>query len=274
MRAGGAWRSPGGRPTIVAMTRLPLLIALAALPLGCGGSSDLRPRQEPLRLAAASDLQSVLPRLIQRFRALEGVEVEATYGASGQFAQQMRQGAPFDVFLSANRKFASDLADAGVLIPGTVRDYARGSLVLVVGSGAGHAISSLADLTNPSIKKVALANPDTAPYGAAARQALERAGLWDALEPKRVQAETVRQALQFVQTGNAEAGLVGRAIADVPGVRAIPIDEALYDPLWQAFGVATASTRRDAAVAFGRFLRGEEGKALLREAGFHVDFRD
>lgn len=253
------------------MNRHPRLIALAALLLGCGGPTATKPA-EPLRVAAASDLQAVMPRLVERFKAAKGVDVAATYGASGQFAQQLKQGAPFDLFFSANRKFVADLANSGILVPTTVRDYARGSLVLVVRSEVPGTIQALDDLRDSSVKKFAIANPETAPYGAAARQALEKSGLWEALEPKRVQAETVRQALQFVQTSNAEAGLVGKAIADVPGLRAIPIDESLHDPLWQAFGVNAASKRRDDAIAFGEFLTGGEGKSILREAGFYVDF--
>ena len=235
---------------------------------GCGGSPPSRPAIEPLRIAAASDLQTVMPRLIERFQHRERIEVQATYGASGMFAQQVKQGAPYDLFFSANRKFVADLAADGLVSPDTVRDYAQGALVLAIGEPAPETIASLDDLTNPVIKKVAIANPDIAPYGAAARQALQAVGLWDALEPKRVQAETVRQALQFVQTGNAEVALVGKAIASVPGVRSVPIDQALYDPLWQSCGVVAGSKREDDAMAFLRFVTEGEGQTILRDAGF------
>ena len=239
--------------------------------IGCAGTPDLPESPEPIRVAAASDLQTVFPRLVEAFRERGGGEVIATFGASGQFAQQLQQGAPFDLFLSANRKYVSDLVDARVIVPQSVQDYARGTLVLVVRDEVPEAVQTLADLSDPAVKKIAIANPEVAPYGLAARQALEKSGLWDALEPKRVQAESVRQALQFVQSGNAEAGLVGKAIADVPGVRVLPINDSLYSPLWQAMGVVQASDNKAAAAEFGRFVASKEGRAVLRGAGFHVE---
>ena len=247
------------------MMSRPLFLVLAALISGCGG---MAPSPEPLRVAAASDLQVVLPKLIERFSADTKIEVVATFGASGQLAQQVKQGAPFDVFLSANRKYVADLVEAKAIDPATVRDYAVGVLVLVVRDDLAHSIKSLADLKHASVKHLAIANPDTAPYGAAAKQALERSGLWDVLEPKRVQSETVRQALQFVQTGNAEAAIVGSAIAKVSGVHSVLIARETYDTIWQALGVTTASKRPAEALAFTRFLMGEEARRILRDAGF------
>jgi molybdate transport system substrate-binding protein len=243
-------------------------IMAAALAAGCGGGPP--PGPEPLRVAAASDLQAALPVLVARFKLDTGLDVRPTIGASGQLAQQVRQGAPFDLFLAANRKFVEDLAAEGVIDPGSVRPYARGTLVLAVhkGSDPDEAIKGLADLAKPAVKKIALANPATAPYGAAGKQALERAGQWEAIKEKVVTAETVRQALQFVQSGNAEAGLVGRAIADVREVRAVPVDPALYDPIVQALGVVAKSGRRGDAGRFAEFLLGEAGQGILKDFGF------
>lgn len=223
---------------------------------------------EPLRVAAASDLQAALPALGKAFRAETGVEVVPTIGASGQLAEQIKAGAPFDVFLSANRKFVEDLAASGNVVAGSVRPYARGSLVLVVHEASGAGIDRLSDLTKPTVKKLAIANPALAPYGAAAKQALEKAGLGKEVEPKLVQAETVRQALQFVQSGNAEAGLVGRSIAGVKGVRVIEVDPKLYDPIVQGLGIVARSAHPDEARAFADFLLGEKGQAILKEHGF------
>ena len=226
------------------------------------------PAAGALSVAAASDLQSVLPEVARRFREERGIEVSITYGASGQLAEQIKQGAPFDVFLSANLKFVTDLTRTGDVRPDSIRAYAQGSLVLVVNRQAGAGVKSLADLARPEVKKVALANPATAPYGAAARQALEQAGLWGPLEAKRVQAETVRQALQFVQTGNAEAGLVGRSIANVPEVRIIEIDAALHDPIVQGLGLLGRSSRGEDARAFADFVMSDRGQAILTAHGF------
>ena len=110
----------------------------------------------------------------------------------------------------------------------------RGSLVLAVYHELGDTVGTLDDLTKPEVKKIALANPATAPYGKAGKQALERAGLWDKLQPKIVMAESVGQALIYAQKGDAEAALVGRAIAAVPEIRAVEVDPKLYDPIIQA----------------------------------------
>ncbi len=144
----------------------------------------------------------------------------------------------------------------------------RGSLALAVHRGSGVEVEGLDDLTKPEVKKVAMANPEFAPYGLAAKQALERAGLWEPLQPKLVRAESVRQALQFVQTGNAEAGLVGRAIADVPEVRALTVDPGLYDPLIQAVGIVAETDQPEQAEQFIRFLLGDDGQRILARYGF------
>jgi molybdate transport system substrate-binding protein len=211
---------------------------------------------------------------VARFRRVHAIAADFTLGASGQLAKQIRQGAPFDVFLSANRKFVADLAEEKIIRPDSVRSYARGMLVLAVRRESAGEIKTLNDLARPEIKKIALANPDFAPYGLAGKQALERSKLWGSVEPKIVRAETVRQALQFVETGNADAGLVSRASAETPELRTIAVDGTLYDPIVQALGIVAATKEPSAAEAFARFLLGDAGQAILGEYGFvRVDAR-
>ncbi|MFO0889833.1 MAG: molybdate ABC transporter substrate-binding protein [Isosphaeraceae bacterium] len=221
-----------------------------------------------LRIAAASDLQRVLPKLTERFSTGRRIIIVSTFDASGRLAEQIKAGAPFDVFLSANRALVDDLAKAGAVLPETVRDYAVGSLVLGLGASAPGTVGSLEDLRKPEIRKIAIANPDYAPYGIAARQALQKAGLWSALEPKIVRADSVRQALFYVQNGDAEAAFVSRSLIDPGQVRTVPVDPALHDPLVQSLGVVSASRHRDEAAALARFLLGEEGQSILHGAGF------
>jgi molybdate transport system substrate-binding protein len=221
-----------------------------------------------LRVAAASDLQAALPKLAERFRARNGIAITPTFQSSGVLTQQIKQGAPFDVFLAANEAFVSDLAGGGFIRPESAHAYARGSLVLAVYSGLDGRIKSLADLTRPEVKKIALANPETAPYGRAGKQALERSGLWEKVQPKIVIAESVRQALLYAQKGDAEAALVGRAIADVPEVRTVEVDDGLYDPIVQALGIIADSPHRAEAEAFATFVLGGEGQAILKDFGF------
>jgi molybdate transport system substrate-binding protein len=253
-------------------------LLVATLTAGCNAPDDAAathpragPRAEPaaiLRVAAASDLQAALPALVERYRRAHPVDVQPAFGSSGQLAAQIRQGAPFDLFLSADLAFVRDLAADGTVQPESVRPYTRGALVLAVHPEAGAAIAGLADLARPEVKAIALANPDFAPYGQAGRQALERAGLWDTVHAKVVRAETVRQALQFVETGNAEAGLVGRAIAAAPGVRVIDVDPALYDPIIQGLGIVAEAPHAEEARAFADFLTGADGQAVLARFGF------
>ncbi|MBX6312431.1 MAG: molybdate ABC transporter substrate-binding protein [Isosphaeraceae bacterium] len=251
------------------MGRLRPWLCLALLISGCAPDREAaRQAGEPLHIAAASDLQAALPAIVARFEQERGLRVLVSYGSSGNLARQIAQGAPFDLFLAANRQFVTDLADRGIIRPDSVRPYARGSLALAIHEGSGIAVTSLDDLRKPEIQAIALANPETAPYGAAGKQALERAGLWNDLQPKIAPAETVRQALQFVQTGNAEVGLVGRAIANVPGVRVVPIDPARYDPIIQALGIVARSHQTAAAEDFARYLLSEAGQDILARYGF------
>jgi molybdate transport system substrate-binding protein len=248
------------------LRRILCAILILALFSGCGGKSTPN-APTPLRVAAASDLQAAFPILAARFKLDRGCDVEPVFGASGLLAEQIKQGAPFDLFLSANTKYVDDLAAASAIDRDSLRPYATGSLVLAIHEASGVDIHTLDDLKKPEIKKIAIANPDVAPYGAAARQALRKEGLWDALEPKIVRGGTVRQALQYVESGNAEVGLVGRSIADVKGVRSIPIDPKLHDPIVQSMGVVSASSRKADARAFADFLSSPVGRGILADFG-------
>jgi molybdate transport system substrate-binding protein len=218
-------------------------------------------------VAAASDLQAALPVLAERFRSAHAIEVIPSFGPSGQLAQQIEQGAPFDLFLSANRAFVERLAANGAVRADSVAPYAEGHLVLVVGRQSGVAVDGLADLTRPEVKHIAIANPEVAPYGFAAKQVLEKSGL-TAVTPKLVQAESVRQALQFVQTGNAEVGLVARSVANVPEVRQVELDRTLYDPIVQSLGIVTRTANPGAARQLADFLLGGQGQEGLASFGF------
>ena len=218
-------------------------------------------------MAAASDLQAALPVLAERFRQAHGIEIIPVFGSSGQLAQQIEQGAPYDVFLSANKAFVERLASKGAVKADSVTPYTQGLLVLVVNRKSGVAVNGLADLTKTEVKHVAIANPDVAPYGLAAKQALERSGL-AAVTPKLAQAESVRNALQFVQTGNAEVGLVAHSAADVPEVRRIDLDRTLYDPVMQYLGIVSRTENPIAARKFADFLLSDEGRKLFVSFGF------
>lgn len=201
------------------------------------------------------------------FEESTGIKVIISYGSSGMFAQQIENGAPFDLFASANIAYLERLKKQG-LIDGSIQTYAFGRIVLAVNNENGATISNLKGLLNPEIKNVAIANPNHAPYGLAAKEALVKSGLWQKLSPKIVYGENVRQTLQFIQTGNAEAGIVALSIADVSRISYTLIDEALHSPLKQALAIIKRSKNKEDARLFISYINSPKGQAIMRKYGF------
>jgi molybdate transport system substrate-binding protein len=232
-------------------------------------------RQPParVRVAAASDLQFALDEVIRQFAGRHpSVRVEPTYGSSGNFHAQLRQRAPFDLFLSADMSYARDLVARGV---GQERDlfaYAVGRLVVWVPNGSALRPERDGLRALLSAKRVAIGNPRHAPYGRAAEAALRNAGVWRALEPRLVLAENIAQAAQFVQSGAADAGLVARSLTAAPSMRAagrfweVPADA--YPALVQGGLVLPWAASRDSTLQLRDFLIGPGGRAVLSAFGF------
>ena len=220
---------------------------------------------EPVRVAAAADLTEVFTELGARFEAETKVRVSFSFGSSGLLARQLASGAPFDLFAAANRGFVDQAVKAGACDGGSARDYARGTLALWSARPV-----SLDALNGEQVHRIALANPEHAPYGLAAKQTLEALGLWDRVQPKLVFSENVRQSLQFAETGNVDVAFV--AYSNVVGRDAgavLVLDEALHAPLQQAMVRCTRGANADGARRFMDFLDTPEAKALLRRSGFH-----
>lgn len=273
-------------PALIALIALVALLALLAA--GCAGiappaaTSAAAPRAaapraaagEALTVAAAADLQFAFEEIAALFERETGQPVTLVFGSTGQLTQQIEQGAPYDLLAAANVAYVERLAEQGLIDPDSVALYARGRIVLAVNRQSGAAVAELGDLLGPQVRRVAIANPAHAPYGLAARQALEAAGLWEALQPKLVLGENVRQALQYVQTGDAEAGIVALSVADVAEIEWTPIDEALHAPLEQALGVVAGSPRAGAARAFAAFVNGPAGRPIMQRYGFLLPGED
>jgi molybdate transport system substrate-binding protein len=230
--------------------------------------------QTPLRVAAAADLQPVLPPILAQFEAQTGTHVEATYQASAVLTTQILNGAPFDLFLSADLSFPKRLMDAGVADAGGSSApviYANGTLVLWESKDSHLSPPSLALLSDPGLKRLAIANPDRAPYGRAAVAALTRLKLYDALKPKLVTAENIAQTAQFVDSGNADAGLISLTSAMTPRLAAsgtyfvVPRD--LYPPIEQGAVIVKASSQRDAAQKLLDFVLSAPVQAELAKSG-------
>ena len=245
---------------------LPALLISSALVIGCEAPAS-KP-EAPIHVAAAADLSVAFEEMGRLFLAHTGKRVTFSFGASGSLAKQLAEGAPFDLFAAANAAFVDSAVQAGACDGATKALYARGHLVVWTKRG-GTVVRTLADLKSPEIKHIAIANPDHAPYGKAARQALTRAELWRALESKIVQAENVRQALQFAQTGNADVAIVALSLVakDETGVK-LPIDAALHGPIEQTLVECRNGKNRAGAREFAQLVTSRDGQALLERYGF------
>jgi molybdate transport system substrate-binding protein len=243
------------------LTLLLLVFVLAA----CGRNDA---PVEPLLVAAASDLQFAFGEIGPLFEAETGQPVIFTFGSTGNLTTQIENGAPFDILAAANVAFVDRLTAQGLTIPETQQLYAQGRIVLVVNRQAGIRATTLDDLLDPAITRISIANPEHAPYGMAAREALQSAGVWAAIEDKLVLGENVSQALQFVQTGDAPVGIVALSIADVPEVAGTLIDDDLHEPINQALAVINNTPREEAARAFVDFVNSPAGREIMRRYGF------
>lgn len=223
-----------------------------------------------ITVAAAADLSFAFKDITAAFEKETGIEVILSFGSTGMLARQISGGAPFDLFFAADRKYLEDLSGKGHVIPSSVERYAMGVIVLAVNRSSGIEARDLKDLLKPGIKRVAIANPDHAPYGRAAMEALKSAGLWERLKDKLVYGENIRQTLQFIQTGNAEGGIVALSVANVPEITYFPIDPSLHNPIDQAVGIVKTSKDVEAAKSFIRYVKGPKGSEVMKKYGFIV----
>ena len=253
---------PDFRPAIVAF-------ALAALT----SVTDVRAAETPT-IAAAADLQFALTDVADAFRAADGREVRLTFGSSGNFFRQIQESAPFEMYMSADEQFVSDLVAAG-LTEDDCDLYAVGRIVLIVPHGSplepdGTLTDLAAALANGRVKKFAIANPEHAPYGRRAEEVLRHAGLWEAIGDKLVLGENVSQAAQFATTGGADGGIIAYSlarslsVADLGRYELIP--DEWHEPLRQRMVLLSGAS--ETARAFYAFLLSEPGRAIMRDYGF------
>ena len=226
---------------------------------------------EKITIAAAADLKFALGEIVVLFeKAHPADRVETIYGSSGKFQMQIRQGAPFDLYFSADIAYPRALKEEG-FAGSEVQPYAVGRIVLW-STSRDTARMTLADLANPTIRKIAIANPKHAPYGKRAEEALKASGVWEKVEARLVYGENVAQAAQFVQTGNAQAGIIALSLALSPelakqGGYAL-ISDKLHQPLEQGFIITKRAADNSLAQAFARFMAGQEVRAIMTRYGF------
>jgi molybdate transport system substrate-binding protein len=240
------------------------------LALTLGGAARAEAPPSPLKVAAAADLALAFKDIGAAYEKKTGEKVIFSFGSTGLLEKQIAEGAPFDVFAAANVSFAEDAIKAKVCLADSKTLYARGRIVVWWRSDSRLTPpKSLADLGDKRFVKVAIANPAHAPYGKAAQQAMEKAGVWPAVQPKLVFGENIQQTLQFAQSGNAEASVVALSLAVVADGQYLLIDDAMHAPINQAMVVCGADVQRqNRGRAFTLFVNSVEGRSIMKKYGF------
>jgi molybdate transport system substrate-binding protein len=250
--------------------RISWLLGAVALLGSCDAGRGPEPLNGRLTVAAAANLTDVFSEIGQAFKARTGVEVVFSYGATAQLAQQIDNGAPFDLFAAADTKHVDDLVLTRKLVGASRRVYALGQLAVWIPSAEQNEFRELKDLVAPKIRFIAIAQPELAPYGFAAVEALKNAGLWDRVQSKIVYANSVNMAKQLTTSGNAEAAFTAYSLVRNERGTVLMVAPPLYHPLAQAMAIVASSARMEEAKEFQAFLLGAEGRALLAKNGYLV----
>ena len=244
-----------------------LLLALACV-TACKDKTPTTPSHGELTVAAASDLTPVFEELGREFESATKTKVVFVFGSTGMLTRQIENGAPYDLFAAANVSYIDQLEQKGLIIPDSKVVYARGRITLWTANESPVRFQGIADLARPEIQRVAIANPDHAPYGLAAKQALQSAGVWDRVQPKLVYGDNVRQTLQYAQTGNVEVAIVSLTLSINSNGRWSLIPENLHQPIDQGLAIMKSTRNEPAARAFITFLSSPQGKAIMKKYGF------
>jgi molybdate transport system substrate-binding protein len=230
-------------------------------------------RAQAVRVAAASDLQFAMAELAKRYEKETGTKVELSFGSSGNLFAQIQNAAPFNLFFSADRSYPERLIGAGIADRKSLYIYALGRLALWAPSEAGLKLveKGFSALTDPRVQKIAIANPELAPYGRAAVAALQKAGVYEQVKSKLVFGENISQAAQFVQSGNAQVGMIALSLALSESMKGgerwvVPAD--YYPPVEQAAVLINGTGSKTEAAGFLEFVKSEAGRAILGRYGF------
>jgi len=234
-----------------------------------------RARGQEIAVAAAADLKFAMGELAANFEKQTGTIANVTYGSSGNFFTQIQNGAPFDLLFSADVEYAKKLEVSGQAEPGTLYNYAVGRIVIWMPPGIKVDLNAqgMNALLDAAIQKIAIANPAHAPYGKAAVAAMKKAGIYEKCEPKLVYGENISQAAQFVQSGNAQAGIIAMSLAISPSMKdgkSWPVPAEMHPAIEQAAIVLKSAKNKDAARAFLEFVKSKEGRATLEKFGFVI----
>jgi molybdate transport system substrate-binding protein len=248
------------------------ILAICALALGFSGCGSANNESNgtgagQVVIAAASDLRVAFTDLGSQFEDVTGIDVTFTFGSSGQLKEQIINGAPFDLFASANEQFALDVAEADKGWPETVETYALGRIVVMTRSGID-VPTTLTDLAGKDFARIAIANPAHAPYGIAAREALQSVGVYEDVKPRLVLGENVSDTLRLVEMGNVDAAIVALSLVSVGDVAYELIPDTLHAPLKQSIVVTKTGSDENNARTFVEFLFSDDGRRVMESYGF------
>jgi molybdate transport system substrate-binding protein len=242
--------------------RWTLLVAVVA------AACSSKKHDRTVRVAAASDLSRGFEELGKSFEKKTGITPVFDFSSSGLLAKQIDQGAPYYLFAAASQAYIDEVVKSGHCDASTIRPYARGRIVVWCPTGTAPP-TQLADLANPRFRRVAIANPEHAPYGHAAKQALEKLGIWDQLQDRLVLGESVQAAMKYAQDKSVDAAVVALSLAVVTdGGSFLPIDQASYDPLDQELVVCGSGEEADAARQLVAYIASPEGREVMTRYGF------
>lgn len=252
------------RTVVTALVVLTLLTTLV-FEWACKRASN---QSAELTVAAASDLTQAFEELGREFEANNKTKVVFVFGSTGMLTRQIENGAPIDLFAAANVDYISRLEQKGLIVIGTKSVYARGRITMWTTADSPLKLSTIADLGRPDVRRIAIANPDHAPYGLAAQQALQKAGLWETVKSKLVYGDNIRQTLQYAETGNVDVSIVALSLSQQSKGRWVLIPEDLHQPIDQGLAVLKSTKNETGARAFASFITGPRGREILGKYGF------
>ena len=244
------------------------LLALACV-TACKDRASVTTASDEITVAAASDLTPAFEEIGREFEAANKTKVVFMFGSTGMLTRQIENGAPVDLFAAANVSYVDQLDQKGLIIPDSKAVYARGRITLWTSDTSDIRLQGIADLARPEVMRIAIANPDHAPYGLAAKQALESAGIWERVKPKLVYGDNIRQTLQYAETGNVDVAIVSLSLSNESHGRWTLIPEQLHQPIDQGLGIVKTTKNEKAARAFAAFLTGPQGQAIMKKYGFY-----
>ena len=247
-----------------------IIISLVGLSCQSETSKISQNQATELTVAAAANLTDAFAEIGPRFTSKTGIKVVFSFGATADLAKQIENGAPFDVFASADSEHVEQLETKGFLTPGSRAIYARGRLVMWLPPNSHLTADRIQDITAKSFERIAIAKPDVAPYGRATVESLQALGIWNEIESRVIYGQNVSQTKQYVATGNAEVAFIPLALVKTGEGKYIEVSDELHHPLDQALGIVKESTNQTTARKFVDFLLSSEGRELLTQKGYRI----